>query len=224
MLLVKAAARGLATWVSYAIVGTLFSWACLAVSFSAIWRGSDGIGHAAHAGAAVLILLLFMPQFWATMLYLVGIPAVSVVLGQGMGIRAALQRALREKSGMLSEAALRAVWPVCQKLAAQSGTNKLHDAARAIDQAIQNSTRGALRWLLRRVSNIAKLPALLAGGEFLERVRSQPDAAQSVVRTRIEDELRQRTQGSVFRTLWILLGVTALITVLILFAWPFGSA
>jgi hypothetical protein len=221
MLLIKAAARGFGVWVTYIAVGTLFSWLCLAVSLGTIWRGEDGgLAHAAHAGPIVLLLLLLRPQFWATALFLFGFPSLAVVLGQGMGLRAALQRVLRAKVSLLSDTALRVVWPVCTKLTAQRGTGALRDMARAIDQSIQENSSGALRWLLRKVTSLARLPALLAGGEFIEQVRSQPEQARVQVRARIEAEVSARTQGGVFRALVMLLAGTALSTIAVLTAWP----
>lgn len=209
MLLAKAAARGIATWAFYAVAGLLFSLLCFAAAYGALWRGAAG----SKLGPLVV-----------TLIYVVAIPALAIVSGQAMGLRAALQRVLREKSGALSELALRVIWPVCENVAARPVASTLSDVARAIDAAIQSHTTGAARWLLRKVTDAARLPALLAGGEFLARVRSEPDSAKDSVRTRIEDELRERTNGAVYLVLQILLGACLLLTVYLVIVRPFGRA
>lgn len=220
-ILLSAAGRGIFVWLTYALVGTLFSWICLGFTIGTLWKGENGgLAHAAHAGPIVFLLLLAFPQFWVTMIYFAGLPFLSVSLGHGMAVRAAIKRVLAEKVDVVIDWVMRVLWPLCEKLSAQGGLVKVRDVARAIDERIQSNSSGTLRWLLRRVSNIAKLPELLAGGEFLAQVRNQPEEARTKISTRLEDAMRARIEGSVFGALLMVLGITLLSAVLILLFWP----
>jgi hypothetical protein len=219
MFLVKAAARGLTVFATYAVAGTLLSWICLVVTFRTLWSGGQFGG---HGGGIELVLLFMFPQTWATLLFLLGIPALSVGLGHAMGVRAAIKRALSEKTTLLVDWIMRVLWPLSEKLAAQSTAETVHDVASAINRRIEENSTGALRWLLRRVSAVLRLPAILASGEFLDRVRKQPNEARQDLSVRVSDQLRARVEGgSVFGALLIVMGATVLAALLILTVWPY---
>ncbi|HEX7669565.1 MAG TPA: hypothetical protein VF395_08280, partial [Polyangiaceae bacterium] len=114
-LVARAGARGFGVWGVYAAVGVLLNWLTFAVTFVPLW-GSADLGHAGHAGPVALLLLLFFPQFWVSMAFLLGFPLLCVLAGQKMGLKAALQTVLRERSDALTEAALSLSWPICEKV------------------------------------------------------------------------------------------------------------
>jgi hypothetical protein len=132
-----------------------------------------------------------------------------------------MKHALSQKAALLVDGITRIAWPVCEKLSAQGTAVATLDAANGINQRIEASNTGVLRWLLRRVSTALRLPALLSSADFLALARTQPDQARQMLSTRVQDELQARVKGhAVFTALFVVLGATVLATVAILVAWP----
>lgn len=218
---VKAAGRGILGWVLYVALGTFFSWLQLALLGSTLFRdGAGTLERAGHAGASVLLVLCVMPQFWIALAYALALPVLYALLGQGVALRAALQSVLRERSAGLSELAVRAAFPVCERVAGEKVVS-VGAVARAPEQRIDELSAGAMRWLLKRATRAARLPALIAGTDFLAQVRSQPNEARQRLRGRVQSELEARAQGALHLPFLVLLTASLVVSFALRLTQPF---
>ena len=214
-LVAKSAARGLGVFVVYAVVGAVFHWLAFAIAASDIWMTLGGGPMGAHGGAGVvvLVLLLFTPQGLITLVYLLGLPALCVLLGQHAALRAAVYGIVKEKQGALVDL----VVSVSMRATAVAGKTPGAERAGVLARRLLDSTNSmdasrASRYVLRAVLRAIKLPEVLATTDFVARTGTDPDRARAELRAAVEPRIAEFAAPSSFRPLLVVLAVTTVVT------------
>jgi len=214
-LIAKSAASGLGVFVVYAVVGTVFHWLAFGFAASDIWKTLAAGPTGAHGGAGVvvLLLLLFTPQGLITLIYLLGLPALCLLLGQHAALRAAVHRIFKEKQSALVEF----VVGVALRATAVAGKAPGAERAGAVARRLIDSTNSmdvsrASRFLLRALLGAIKLPEILATTDFVARSKTDPDGARAELRAAVEPRIAEFARPSSYRPLLVVLGVTTAVT------------
>jgi hypothetical protein len=214
-LIAKSAARGAGVFVVYAVLGALFHWMAFGIAASDIWMTLGGGPMGGHGGAGVvlLILLLFTPQGLITLIYLLGLPALCMLLGQHAALRAAVHRIFREKQGALVEFVVGA----SMRATAAAGKAPGAERAGAVARRLLDSTNSmdasrASRFVLRALLRAIKLPEVLATTDFVARCKTDPEGARTELRVAVEPRIAALGRPSSFRPLLVVLAVTTVAT------------
>jgi hypothetical protein len=214
-LIAKSAASGLGVFAVYAVVGSVFHWLAFSIAASDIWKTLSAGPMGAHGGAGVvvLILLLFTPQGFITLLYLVGLPILCLFLGQHAALRAAVFRIFREKQGALVEFVVGASMRAITVASKAPGTERAGAVARRLlDSTNVMDASRASRFVLRALVKAIKLPEILATTDFVARSKADPDGARAELRAAVEPRIAEFATPSSYRPLLVVLAVTTAAT------------
>jgi hypothetical protein len=222
-LIAKGVARGMALLVAYVICGTLVSWVAFGFVAGDLWRGMGGLPMARAGGAGAvlaLVVLLFLPQTWVSLAYVVGLPALYFVLGQKAALVVAASRVARGRSRRLSRWLAQKSFPACERLARAPGAVSVKSAARALldasaaDDDPGQPSRFAARWFLRKLARTLRIAEVYATAGFLEQTRNAPAEAQQTLDDFIDTRLVALTRGNRWTPFLIVAAVTIVVTLL----------
>lgn len=215
-LVAKSVARALGVFVAYAVVGSVWHWVAFWIAAPDIWATFHGGPMGAHAGGVaivMLVVLLFTPQGLVTAIYLVGLPALCLLLGQHAALRAAVHRMLREKQSALVEFAIAASMRVASAAGKAPGAERAGDVARRLlDSTRSMDASRATRFLLSALLRAIRLPEVLSTTDLVSRCRTDPEGARTELRAAIEPRILVLGRPASFRPLFFLLAASTVAT------------